>query len=316
MRQRLVLHIGMHKTGSTSIQRFFSRNRLALSLAGIVYPLSVGADGRRQSKHNAIFTAISHEADHGAPHPVLGPSAELVEATARRIEASGARVAVMSAEGFSGERPVFARALAPLGRRFDVTVVVFLRQPDDWLESFHRQMIMSREVREARPIAEFLAAPETRAHLDYFTILDWWAEAFGAGALRILPFDPDRAGRPLAQLVEAADLPRWLLALPHARVRLNRSAPLDLVARTLRENRGEAGGVSVGADGAAGLSGGESLDGRGGDSDYLRLSLQNRLALADGLETAWRRRSQDSVQAIQPPPFIFSMLERMRRDSP
>ena len=109
MRKRLILHIGMHKTGSSSIQHFLSRNRLALAAAGVLYPRSVGPDGRRQPKHNAIFSAISHEIDHGAPHPVLGPSSEVIDAMARRIAVSRAKTAILSAEGFSGENPAFAR---------------------------------------------------------------------------------------------------------------------------------------------------------------------------------------------------------------
>ena len=59
-RKRLVIHIGMHKTGSTTIQRFLSRNRLVLRLAGVLYPESCGADGRRTT------TTAAHGVVRGA----------------------------------------------------------------------------------------------------------------------------------------------------------------------------------------------------------------------------------------------------------
>ncbi len=228
----------MHKTGSSTLQRFLSRNRIGLRALGVYYPPSTGADGRRQPKHNALFTAISHEADFGVGHPVLGPSAALVEDLARRIEQSRARIAIVSAEGFSGERPVFARAFAPLATRFDVRIVVFLRRQDFWVESFYKQMVLSREVREARSFKDFLSAPSTRAHLDYPAILGWWADAFDTRAIRIVPFEPALRGEgPVRMFLHAAGLPSTLSWLTYSRGHLNRgpSAEMTEVIRFANE---------------------------------------------------------------------------------
>lgn len=236
-RKRLIIHIGMHKTGSSSIQHFFSRNRAFLRLAGIHYPASVGADGRRQPKHNAIFTAISHEADHGAPHPVLGPASARIAATADDLAASRARIGVLSAEGLSGERPVFAQALAPLRERFDCRIVVLVRRPDIWVESFYKQMVLSREVRETRSFHDFLAAPETRAHLDYPRIISWWEAAFGRDAVSVAAFEPGYSrASPLSLFLKAADLPGWLARAPYADAALNRSPSAEAVEIVRRRN--------------------------------------------------------------------------------
>ena len=285
-RKRLVIHIGMHKTGSTTIQRFLSRNRLVLRLAGVLYPESCGADGRREPKHNALFAAISHEADHGAPHPVLGPSADLVEAMAGRITSSRAQIAILSAEGFSGEKPAFSSALAPLGEYFDTRILVFLRRPDDWVESFYRQMILSREVREARSLEAFLQCPATRAHLDFCGILGWWAERFGREAVCALPYQAD-AGRDLARaFLSAAGLPTALARLPHGGGHLNASAPRSAVEALWREN---------------------------GGAGAFRTSLtpEERIELATRLLGEWSGSSNTVERAFSPPPFILSMLEKI-----
>ena len=280
----------MHKTGSTSIQHFFSRRRWILPYFGIFYPDSTGPDGRRQPKHNAIFTAVSHEADFGAPHPALGPSADLIEALADQIERRRASTCVLSAEGFSGEKPEFADAFAPLADRFDISVVVFLRRPDIWLEKFHRQMIMGRDTRERRGIEAFANAADTRRHLDYFGVLDWWARAFGADALKIAPYDENVDAMP--RFLDAASLPRRIYQSALMRSRKNPSPSPDVVLATLRENRD-----------------GEAV----GEGD-IRLAPQAKLELVSRLEMAWRRRLSPEFDGVAPPPFIFSMLADARRE--
>ena len=210
----------MHKTGSSAIQRFLSRNRWALGKLGISYPASFGPDGARQPKHNAIFSAISHEADRKAPHPDLGASAPLIERTIEDMLRTRPKVAILSAEGFSGERPIFARALRPLAEHFDVQVVAFLRRRDLWVESFYKQMVQSRDVAEARAFHEFLDTKATRRHMDYLTILNWWAEAFGSDAVTVTPFEAG-AGEPVHLFLKAAKLPRRLLWLPYSKGAVN-----------------------------------------------------------------------------------------------
>lgn len=236
MRTKLILHIGMHKTGSSAIQRFLSMNRWALGRLGIVYPPSVGPGGARQPKHNAIFAAISHEGDRKTPHPKLGPSAELIAATADFIERAAPRVAILSAEGFSGERPIFANALRPLRERFDVRVVVFLRRRDLWVESFYKQMVQNRDVREARPFHEFLAAKATQRHMDYRLILSWWADAFGQDAVSVTPFEAG-AGEPVRLFLAAAELSPRLALLPYSKgvVNLSNSAETTEILRLANE---------------------------------------------------------------------------------
>lgn len=223
-RKRLILHIGMHKTGTTTIQRFFSRNRWLLRKMGVCYPESRGPDGRLLPKHNTIFSAISHQADRGEVHPALGPVADLVKDVADQINQAPGHVGVISAEGFSGERPVFSRALAPLASEFDVSIVIFLRRRDLWVESFYKQMVLNSDVREARPFAEFLSANSTVRHMNYLRILSWWADAFGPEALKVGIFEPNQSNETLVrQFLRLSDLSTRLSLLPFAAGHANQS---------------------------------------------------------------------------------------------
>lgn len=233
---RLLLHIGMHKTGSTSLQRFFVRNRAVLGCLGVHYPRAFDANGKRLPKHNDLFHAISHEKDSGTAHPLLGPSAERVEMLARQIETK--RITVVSAEGLSGESPAFAKAFAPLRGRIEVRVICFIRRQDDWAKSFYKQMVQSREVREGRSFEEFIAARSTREHLDYAQLLDWWADALGETSIRVEIYKPGT--RVLPAFLRAAELPKSLALLPFSGGIQNRSLGSGYVERLRTANAAEA----------------------------------------------------------------------------
>ena len=278
MKKRLIIHIGMHKTGTSSVQRYFSRNRAVLKRMGVCYPRSVGADGARQPKHAAIFNAISHEADYGVACPALGPSAPLIEATAAEIEAAPGRLGILSAEGLSGERPVFAEAMAPLATRFDSTVVVFVRRQDHWVESFYKQMVLSREVREARSFHEFLKTPTTQDHMDFDRIIGWWRSAFDD--VRVFGFHPSGARRPLAHLLKVAGLPRPFHWLPFAHAHENPSPGADAVelVREWNEN-----GLEIPHDFAT------KLDVRAFKGDVTYFTHDERMALLNSFDSGNQR---------------------------
>ncbi len=210
----LILHIGMHKTGSSALQRFFRVNRLALWLAGVSYPEARAPDGRALPKQNDLFLALSHERDHGRPHAAYGPSAALV---ARLGKLARRRRVLVSAEGLSGEWPGFAAAFAPL--RGLARVVVFVRAQADWAPSFYRQLALRGDPPERRPFEAWMDDPATRAHLDYAAILGWWGDALGDEAVRVVPYPPAEGLVP--SFLAAAGLPAGLAWLPRARARVN-----------------------------------------------------------------------------------------------
>ncbi len=213
---RLVLHIGMHKTGSSSIQRFFSRNRHLLRMLGVSYPDAFAPDGKRLSKHNNLFEAMSHEKDMGEPHPVYGPSETMIVELADEVRRS--KVTLISAEGLSGEFDIFAERFSVLRDRVPVTVIVYLRRQDDWIRSFHAQMVRMGEMRS---LPEFLEDPDVQRHLDYADLLGRWETALGRDTLQVEIFPP--RDNLLQSFLKAASLPRWLACLPYAKAHVNRS---------------------------------------------------------------------------------------------
>ena len=55
---RIVLHIGMERTGSGALQRFFARHRAALRVMGVRYPRG---EGEAREKHQDLVTGVAED---------------------------------------------------------------------------------------------------------------------------------------------------------------------------------------------------------------------------------------------------------------
>ena len=121
----LYLHIGLHKTGTNSLQRFLLENRSLLLEAGLSL-------GRYQDPVS------------GTHHPILAALENEPEAVFDRIaEAPGARL-LISAEDLSWKIRPSESAAAIRGaalRHFDPHVVIFLRRQDFLKESVYAEIV-------------------------------------------------------------------------------------------------------------------------------------------------------------------------------
>lgn len=222
-RHRLILHIGLPKTGTSAIQAYLARNRAALRLMGVRYPKALlpgheGAGGC--PKHRAVVQAIT-----GGD----ALAAQMRAAVAARARLS--RTTVLSAEELSAPDPAIATAVAPLAEEFDCRVVIFLRRQDEWALSVFRQAVMDADPATAAGLAAWLARPEIRRRFDFDTLLGYWEQAFGQAAISVrlyphhLPIIPGFLG--------AAGLPASAGLLPGRGARINESASPDAVAAAL-----------------------------------------------------------------------------------
>ena len=90
----IIVHLGMHKTGTTSIQHFLARHRRRLREAGILYPRA----GTHGEQHAALPASVL------PTHPILPPAlldsdpALVIAAVDEEIRDAG--VAVLSREVF------------------------------------------------------------------------------------------------------------------------------------------------------------------------------------------------------------------------
>lgn len=103
-RPRLILHIGTHKTATSTLQALMAAERRNLREAGVCYPRTDHPDFIDQNKHIALAEALIHDA----------AAFDLEWARVRdEFDASGAHTLVLSAEGLSGPAKSLDSSLGP-----------------------------------------------------------------------------------------------------------------------------------------------------------------------------------------------------------
>jgi len=149
--RKLILHIGTHKTGTTSIQKALAVNREWLRERGLIYPAggpfysnrmphhewSHGLTGtdRRELERSASF--IDHAASLGKDDDTLLISAEPIY---RHID--GADMFDFSDVGdYWDRRKRYVQTVATVLAGFDVRVIVWFREKVDFARSLFAELI-------------------------------------------------------------------------------------------------------------------------------------------------------------------------------
>ena len=163
---RVILFIGHHKVGSTSLQDYLSRNSVALSRAGILYPyvdfegmahLAAFATGHVQpagslpinvrEPHNALaFRMMAELKGRSVPayHKRLPALAQMVNAINQQIRFSDPHTVILAAEVFANFNEADPELITQLAGYFpgaEFTVVATLRRIDEYLASWHGQRL-------------------------------------------------------------------------------------------------------------------------------------------------------------------------------
>lgn len=194
---RLLLHAGMHRTGSTDLQIFLADNREALAGRGVVYP------GERRDHQDLAWALLRGDADG--------------EDVLRLLPRRGAETAVLSAEDFFVHEDL--GWLKAVRRRVEVEVLVYLRRQDDWLNSWYNQHVkwpFQRRKSRMSP-QRFLASIEDFHWLDFETTLARWADALGEARVHVAPVEAGRGAE--GQVEDVIDDFRARLGLDPAGLR-------------------------------------------------------------------------------------------------
>lgn len=191
--ERWILHVGLHKTGTSALQHCFAGQRSVLLEQGILFPET----GYGALKHPT--SSSSSQGHNGFAHAIRDRNeqrfATLLGKLERERQLCGAGTILLSSELFSAPGCADAadwwrRHIPPQAR---VTVITFLRRQDYWIESYYKELLGWAKVRETRSITEFIA-DEGDMLLDYGARLQSWARAFGREALRTYSYDDALVG--------------------------------------------------------------------------------------------------------------------------
>lgn len=171
----LYIHAGVHRTATSSIQRFLRENETALLDRGYLYPFSAVRHGAqiRQIVSGKVSCASF--------------AAELLA----QIDRAGVPIhaVVLSDEDISLVRDpkIFSR----LQDHFDVKIVFCVRRQDLWLESWYLQNVKWQWNPELShlPFDVFLQHRESFFWIDYASHLAKYEAVFGSEAVRVAVFE-------------------------------------------------------------------------------------------------------------------------------
>jgi hypothetical protein len=176
------LHVGLGKSGSSTIQHFATANVEALRAAGIVYP----ALKPRSPQHHMELAQVARLAQQGTALPA--PYAALREAISTesgdsyllssefflRHDASGSARNASALRDFLGAAPV--------------RVMVYIREYPSWVESLYAQKTKRGE--NADDIDDFIRKRGMGRRVSMLAGLRPWVEVFGAENIRLRSLSP------------------------------------------------------------------------------------------------------------------------------
>ena len=219
----IFVHIGLNKTGTSSLQKFCCVNRDALEAHGLVYPDA----GIHDSAHYGLSKMLT-----GMPPDEIVPIATDLKQVISTAVRRGQDVLVSSEYLFTAANDHVAQ-IHQYFSRFDVgqKIIVYLRRHDLWIESLFNQKIKtSYDVchSDIRDYAISLLGSE-EFDLKYSQTLDRWAKYFGAKNVIVRPFEISQfyAGELLWDFLSIirGDLPSLLKQENLQPLRVNDSIP-------------------------------------------------------------------------------------------
>lgn len=166
----LILHIGCHRTGSSSIQAALLAARSRLRRIGVLYPRT----GLITQAHHAFGYGILGQSSAWGKSPTCD---ELRESLAAEVAASGCPSVVVSSELFTdivdaaaGSDEVSSRLRHFLDMFSRVRVLCFVRHQVPLLESMYRFEVLWKHTAEQRCFYNYAQQRMADPHFDYQAI--------------------------------------------------------------------------------------------------------------------------------------------------
>lgn len=176
---KVFLHVGMGKTGTTSIQAALREGteELALQHVEVVEELVPDVEDKR------TYLNILQSADAEKQEEYAKSFASEVE---KLSDAKGVETVIVSNEGLFGTVARIEPFLKALKSHLDVQVIAFIRHPSDWLPSAYAQWGISHK-RNPGKVPTFEV--ETRRLIHLYKSIDDWYKIF-EDQVTLLPYEP------------------------------------------------------------------------------------------------------------------------------
>jgi hypothetical protein len=182
----IFLHVGLLKTGTTSIQHVLSANAARLAETGFIYPASGRGRYGPDAHHNLAYELGAKFRDLGRFEEAQGGWNDCLS----ELKRSNAQHAIISSEAFSLLRSEEIKRLAEQLQDHSVTPVLYLRRQDQWLHSHYLQLL--RFARTAFDADSYICSG--LRDVSHREVISMWRGAFGNSNVKTFLYQPDSIG--------------------------------------------------------------------------------------------------------------------------
>ncbi|TWI28170.1 hypothetical protein [Paracoccus sulfuroxidans] len=169
--KKAIIHIGVHKTGTTSIQNWLWNNRSVLSSSfGWEYPKEFSIN----NAHHAIPWSVIPQFED---NPISRPHRTSIDAIKARVQKKSQ--VIISSEPFCMADDSEADIIRDIFDGFDTTVVMYVRRQDKLIQSEYVQRVKQEVFPLTEPFSGFSALWRSRVpSLDFFHLYKRWSQRF------------------------------------------------------------------------------------------------------------------------------------------
>lgn len=178
---KVVLHIGQQKTASTSLQKFWQKNRKSLRSQGVLYPKSLG-----DMKQISLLRDYEKLSDS---------QSSLHKKVIKEIEGSNCPTVLLSEENLYVCKPHIREVIYKfLQDAFEeIEIVVFLRRQEEHIPSHYQQVVKGKTHLSLDQWIDKILSVKTN-YYKYDIVLSQWQELFADHKITMIPFNRVQSG--------------------------------------------------------------------------------------------------------------------------
>ena len=203
--KNLILHIGLPKTGTSSVQFALSRARKEMLRYGVLYPET----GQwTDHSHHGLGFALRGVSDYGG-QPVEAAETLLDALSEEYDKHPRIETVLISSEIF--QALVWPKRIAALKRLTDqfehMKIIAVLRRQDVLLESLFKQHVKDPTMALAESVEEYL--DRVGGWFNYKNFLSRWMDVFGHENLHLLSYNPRQSDSMVTEFANVLSAETW-----------------------------------------------------------------------------------------------------------
>ena len=171
MAKNIFLHIGIHKTGTTSIQKFLWDNYESLLSEGFLYPKEIAVD----YAHHKIPWSLAERFKQNSIAKKATLNFNLVLKLKTILESNKAENIIFSSENFCFFTPDEIKNLFLMLKDHNVQILLYVRSQDRLIESEYIQRVDQSECPEKRSFYQFINVSKfVLPQSNYYNLIVKW----------------------------------------------------------------------------------------------------------------------------------------------